>query len=163
MKTADACRKHGVSKATFCRLRMRWAFSCYNLRHIGMEKNFDGWNRQKKEINSRRGAPFCHERELWWCSLGLNVGSEQDGSGEEYRRPVLILKGLSVATCVVIPLTTSARHHPLRPSIGWVEGKDAHALLSQMRVIDTRRLVRKIGYLERDLFEEIRKAVRRML
>jgi mRNA-degrading endonuclease toxin of MazEF toxin-antitoxin module len=128
-----------------------------------MEKDFDGWNERKKRIHSRAAAPFYHERELWWCSLGVNVGYEQDGTGDEYRRPVLILKGLSAATCLVIPLTTSPRSHPLRPAIGTVDGKEAHALLSQIRVIDTRRLVRKIGYLDQDLFEDMRKAARGML
>ena len=106
-----------------------------------MEKDFDEWNERKKQTHRRNDAPFCHERKLWWCALGVNVGFEQDGSGEDYRRPVLILKGLSAATCLVVPLTTSTRRHPLRPSIGLVEEKNAHALLSQVRVIDTKRLV----------------------
>ncbi len=126
-------------------------------------KDFDAWNEKKKQVNERSDAPFCHARELWWCSLGLNVGSEQDGSGGEYRRPVLILKGLSAATSLVIPLTTSTRRHPLRPAVGLVDGKDASALLSQMRVIDTKRLVRKIGYLDKDTFRNIRNAAKGML
>jgi len=128
-----------------------------------MDKDFDGWNRKKRETNNRSTAPFCHPRELWWCALGVNVGFEQDGSGEEYRRPVLILKGLSAHTCVVLPLTASTQQHHLRPSIGLVDGKEAHALLSQMRVIDTKRLVRKIGYLDQDVFDRIRNAARGLL
>ena len=128
-----------------------------------MEKDFDEWNERKKQTHRRNDAPFCHERELWWCALGVNVGFEQDGSGEDYRRPVLILKGLSAATCLVVPLTTSTRRHPLRPSIGLVEEKKAHALLSQVRVIDTKRLVRKIGRLDQSHFDDIRNAVRGML
>ena len=93
----------------------------------------------------------------------MNVGFEQDGSGEDYRRPVLIPKGLSAATCLVVPLTTSTRRHPLRQSIGLVEEKNAHALLSQVRVIDTKRLVRKIGRLDQSHFDDIRNAVRGML
>ena len=128
-----------------------------------MEKDFDGWNEKKKQTNGRADAPFYHQREIWWCSLGVNVGFEQDGSGAEFRRPVLILKGLSRSTCLVVPLTTSARKHPLRPSIGLVGGKEAHVLLSQIRVIDTRRLVRKIEFLERKRFNDIRKAAKAML
>ena len=128
-----------------------------------MHKNFDEWNNNKKKIHTRSGAPFCHERELWWCSLGVNVGFEQDGSGEEHRRPVLILKGLSKETCFAIPLTTATQDHPLRPSIGLVEDKEARALLSQIRVIDSKRLVRKIGYLEQDIFARIRKAAKDLL
>jgi mRNA interferase MazF len=128
-----------------------------------MQKNFTQWNNLKQKIHITGKCKFYHAREIWWCALGVNVGHEQDGSGEEYRRPVLVLKGFGEETCLVVPLTTSAQKHPLRPSIGAVDGKEAHALLSQIRVIDTRRLVRKIGYLEKDMFETIRKAARDML
>lgn len=125
-----------------------------------MEKDFDGWNEKKKETQERREAPFYNQREIWWCTLGINVGFEQDGSGEEFRRPILILRGLSAHTCLAVPLTTSKRPHPLRPSIGTVDGKEAFALLSQLRVIDTKRLVRKIGRLETSKFKAIKKAAR---
>lgn len=128
-----------------------------------MTKDFDGWNKNKKSIDSRQKSPFCHERELWWCTLGMNIGFEQDGSDIEYRRPVLILKGLSKQTCLVIPLTTSSHEHKLRPSVGLVDGKMACALLSQIRVIDTKRLVRKIGNLDKQTFDDIRKTVKDML
>lgn len=128
-----------------------------------MQKGFDKWNKQKKEINKRADAPFYHEREVWWCALGVNVGFEQDGSGRQHDRPVLILKGLSAQTFVAIPLTTSNHEHPLRPSVGVVEGKEARALLSQIRVVDAKRLIRKIEYLEQARFKDIRKAVRDML
>jgi mRNA-degrading endonuclease toxin of MazEF toxin-antitoxin module len=128
-----------------------------------MTKEFTQWNTQKEHIHTEGVRKFYHVREIWWCSLGVNVGYEQDGSGEEYRRPVLILKGLSQDTCLIIPLTTSTQKHFLRPSIGTVGGKEAHALLSQIRVIDTRRLVRKIEYLDIEMFEIIRKTARDML
>lgn len=128
-----------------------------------MEKEFDRWNELKKNTHKKEVSLFYHEREIWWCTLGVNVGSEQDGSSKEFRRPVLILKGFGRTTCFVIPLTTSTREHPLRPSIGLVGGEEAHAPLSQMRVIDTKRLVRKIGVLEKRTFDQIRKTARGML
>ncbi|OGG78490.1 hypothetical protein A3A36_01635 [Candidatus Kaiserbacteria bacterium RIFCSPLOWO2_01_FULL_52_12b] len=128
-----------------------------------MKKDFDGWNIQKKQLNDRPAAPFYHEREIWWCALGVNVGFEQDGTGKAYYRPALVLKGLSAETCLTVPLTTSTHRHPLRPAIGMVDGKEAHALLSQMRVIDTKRLIRKIGYLDTKLYREIRKAAKAIL
>jgi mRNA-degrading endonuclease toxin of MazEF toxin-antitoxin module len=128
-----------------------------------MQKDFDGWNSEKQQVHARENVPFYHEREIWWCALGTNVGSEQDGAGAEYRRPILVLKGLSSTTLLAIPLTTSARNHPLRLALGLVDGKEAHALLSQMRVIDTKRLIRKIGYVNTELFARIRKTAKGML
>jgi len=128
-----------------------------------MKKDFDKWNEKKKQLDNREDAPFYHEREIWWCSLGVNIGFEQDGSGEEHRRPALVLKGLSRETCLIIPLTTALSNHLMRPSVGLVEGKEARVLLSQIRVIDSKRLVRKIGYLNKKVFEQVRKAAKDLL
>lgn len=130
--------------------------------YIAMHKDFDGWNEKKKEINDKV-APFCHERELWWCTLGINVGSEQDGSQIKYSRPILILRGLSRQTCLIVPLTTSMSIHKFRPSIGLVAGKEANAVLTQIKVIDTKRLTRKIGSLDKKIFECVRKTARDLL
>lgn len=128
-----------------------------------MRKEFDDWNTVKKVVDAKSRAPYYHEREIWWCTLGVNIGSEQDGSLKEYRRPILVLKSFGRDTCLVIPLTTSLRIHPLRPSIGLVAGKEAHALLSQIRTIDTKRLVRKIEVLNQAIFSNIREIARGML
>lgn len=128
-----------------------------------MQKDFDAWSGQKKSIDARTQHINYHEREAWWCWLGVNVGYEQDGTGTEYRRPVVILRGLSSKTCLVVPLTTSEREHKLRPSVGRVDGKEARALLSQIRVIDTRRLSQKIEYLPQEVFEDLKARVREMI
>lgn len=124
------------------------------------EQDFDKWNEKKKKIHNRADAPFFHEREIWWCALGINIGFEQNGHGDEYLRPAIILKGMSKQTCFIVPLTASFSKHHLRPSVGVIDGKEARALLSQMRLIDSKRLAKKIGYLDKDIFEHIRKAAK---
>ncbi|MCR4328204.1 MAG: type II toxin-antitoxin system PemK/MazF family toxin [Patescibacteria group bacterium] len=124
------------------------------------KKDFDGWNEKKKEIHHARVGKLYHEREVWWCSLGANVGFEEDGTGMEFERPVLILKGLGPHTCLVVPLTTSSKKHKMRVPAGIVEGQSASALISQVRVVDTKRFTNKVGFLEKDVFERIQKAVK---
>ncbi len=53
--------------------------------------------------------------------------------------------------------------HKLRPSVGMINDVENHAILSQIRVIDIKRLVGKIGYLNRDIFECIRKTAKELL
>ena len=122
-----------------------------------MEKDFDTWNRHKKRIHLTGENKLYHVREIWWCSLGLNIGSEQDGTGIAFDRPVLILKGLSRETCLVLPLTSSPKIHNTRVSVGLVEGKLASALLSQILVVDNKRFVKKIGFLDQSIFEQVRR------
>ena len=56
-----------------------------------MKKDFDKWNERKKALNDRERILF-NPREIWWCSFGVNIGSEQDGSGDNFERPVIIIK-----------------------------------------------------------------------
>jgi mRNA interferase MazF len=128
-----------------------------------MTKDFDGWNEQKKLINARTEATFYHEREVRWCQLGLNVGFEQDGTGTERARPVVILKAFSRSVCLVVPLTTSRKHNPYHFPIGEIASNKAFAIISQLRLIDTKRLDRKIAVLDTDTFEGMRKAVKEIL
>ncbi|MEK7579383.1 MAG: type II toxin-antitoxin system PemK/MazF family toxin [Patescibacteria group bacterium] len=123
-----------------------------------MQKDFDGWNELKKKIDGEKPRLYT-VREIWWCRLGINIGSEQNGSGRVFLRPVVIIRSFGPTTCLVLPLTTSTRRHRLRVPIGKVQDIEASALVSQIRVIDTRRLVEKIGFLEKDVFVDLRKAL----
>src|SRR3989344_5095648 len=126
-----------------------------------MRKDFDQWNNLKKQTDRERPRLYT-VREVWWCRLGVNVGSEQDGNGQSFLRPVVIVRAFGPETCMVIPLTTSQHRQPLRIPVGNIQEKAASALLSQIRVIDTRRLVEKVGFLDKDIFSQLRKAVRTM-
>lgn len=128
-----------------------------------MKKDFDTWNEEKKRIHERGIDKLYHAREIWWCSLGVNVGFEQDGTGEESQRPVLIVRGFSKQVCLAVPLTTSTKKNPYHIAIGEVDGKPAFVIISQMRLIDTKRLVNKVGVVGAVLFEHIRKSVKALL
>jgi hypothetical protein len=59
-----------------------------------MKKDFDGWIKKKKSLHesSKEKAAYFYEREIWWCSIGINIGFEQDGKNEHFERPVLVLR-----------------------------------------------------------------------
>ena len=127
-----------------------------------MKKDFDNWNNRKKELNEKQ-PNFYHEREVRWCSLGVNIGFEQDGTSKTYRRPVLILKGFSRNVCLIIPLTTSTKKNPYHLEIGVIENQKAFAILSQIRLIDTKRIHDRLVVLDKKKFEEIRKAIKNLI
>ena len=74
-----------------------------------MDKDFDRWNKEKKRTHHEGKQKLCHEREIWWCTFGINIGREQDGRGDNFERPVVILKKLSPDTFVALPLSTKKR------------------------------------------------------
>lgn len=123
-------------------------------------KDFDSWSKQKKKIHADGESRFYHVREIWWCKLGVNIGFEQDGKDGGFQRPILIIKGLSRETCLVVPLTTSPKKNKYRMSLGNTTGRQSKVILSQMRVIDTKRLVNRIAILDEETFEAIRKSAR---
>lgn len=128
-----------------------------------MAKDFNVWNIDKQEIHNQGENKLYGAREIWWCYLGVNIGFEQDGSGASAERPVLILKGFSKHVCFVIPLTTSVKKNPYHFPLGKVAGRDSFAIMSQLRLIDTKRLINKVGMVEKSMFEEIRKTAKELL
>ena len=125
-------------------------------------KSFDDWNEFKKSVNETEGKLY-KQRDIWWCSLGVNVGFEQDGTGSSYERPVVVLRGFSKEVCLVVPLTTSSKKNKYHVTLGEVGGRSASAIISQVRLIDTRRFIDKIGMLDKEKFEEMKNAVRGLL
>ena len=37
-----------------------------------------------KNIDQAHGVVYFHEREIWFCYLGVNIGSEQDGTRKTF-------------------------------------------------------------------------------
>jgi len=124
-----------------------------------MEKDFDRWNTDKKALDKRVSGTDCHEREIWWCSIGVNVGSEQLSQTEDFSRPVVIVRRFTRDIFWGIPLTTKIKEHiPFR--IKFMMGEQANdALLLQMRAYDRRRLVRKIGVVPEEIFSDFTSAI----
>jgi mRNA interferase MazF len=124
-----------------------------------MEKDFDRWNAKKKTINGAVGAALFHEREVWWCVLGANVGFEQDGGKGDFSRPVVILKKFNLDACLIVPLTARPKKGKYYLPIGKIEQRDAVAVLSQVRFIDRKRLTNKICTLDEDVYRRLATAV----
>ncbi|PID34747.1 MAG: hypothetical protein CR971_01625 [candidate division SR1 bacterium] len=67
-----------------------------------MLKNKDSFNTRNDKkyfLHSQSGKKtFINMREIWYVSLGNNIGYEEDGKGNDYKRPVLVLKKLGITS-----------------------------------------------------------------
>lgn len=128
-------------------------------------KDFDTWNEKKKGVDARIPDEnfFCNVREVWWCALGVNIGGEQDGKGDESSRPVLVLRVFANNTCAVVPLTTSTRKNPYYFPLGAVDSEQSFAIVSQVKTIDKRRLKQKIATVERGIFRAVVERIKNVL
>lgn len=117
-------------------------------------KEYELWKDHAKLLNVAEFEGFFYEREIWWCVLGVNIGSEQDGTGKQFERPVLIIKKIRKDLAFIAPLTTKISNHPYRITT-YSTGTDSQILLDQIRVISSKRLIRKICSLKTALFQEV--------
>lgn len=125
-------------------------------------KDFDAWNKEKKLVHTNGTQKLFHEREIWWASFGVNIGREQDGRGDNFERPVVILKTLSPDTFICLPLSTKKRMPDFQSSVTHEE-IHGFALLDQIRVIDSKRLLRKIGTMSLEEFSVMKEKMKKLL
>jgi mRNA interferase MazF len=124
------------------------------------QKNFDAWHVRKKILNEQgRKRFYFYEREIWWCALGINIGFEQDGKNQDFSRPVIIIRRYGNGTCLVLPLTSKNKEGKYYFYCGTFGEKKSVALLSQLRVIDQRRLLRTKDIVSKNIFKQIKDAL----
>ncbi len=114
---------------------------------------------KNEQLNTADGTAVFHGREVWWCALGANIGYEQDGTSELFTRPVAILTKFNLDACLVVPLTARPKTGKYYVPVGEVNGRNATAVLSQIRFVDRKRLAVKIATLDQDTFEDLTTAI----
>lgn len=120
-----------------------------------MHKGYRSWHIEKEKLNNQeKDIPFFEEREIWWCSLGINIGQGQDGKNENFERPVLVLKKFNRYVLWVLPMSSTLKSGPYYFTI---QSKDTQnsVLLSQLRLISSKRLLRKIYTVSSEEFSEV--------
>jgi mRNA interferase MazF len=104
------------------------------------------WWQKAVVIDNRPASPTFKEGEIWWCSIGMNIGREIFGKGKDFARPIIIFKKIGSDSFLAIPLTTQIKNGSWYVPI-WSGDIECRALLSQIRVLDEKRLINKVGTL----------------
>lgn len=133
-----------------------------------MKKDFQNWQTQKEKLNEKGNRLFFHVREIWYCSLGSNVGFETDGKGEDFLKPVVIVRKFNNEIFWAVPLTKSKKPIPKKSekyyfAFSFIDGVNSLAVLSQLRLIDASRLTRHVGEIKESEFEELTKKLKALL
>lgn len=116
---------------------------------------YNNWNEVKKKLAKNTKLPFFKEGQVFWCSVGQNIGTEIYGKGPNYTRPVLIYKKLSKLDFLGVPFSTKIHkgrtwYVPLN-----FAGKNQAAVLSRIRVYDAARLQDCMGELTKNDFAKV--------
>ncbi len=109
------------------------------------DPEFEAWHKLHQSLEKRDVSNlFFKEKEVWFCSIGKNIGSEQNGKHELFERPVLIFKKFNNNTFLGFPLTSKIRDPLFHFRLGG-PNEDSFIILSQIRLFDRKRLNRKLN------------------
>ena len=122
-------------------------------------KNFSNWNRQKQKIHEDEQRLYFYKQEIWFCKMGVNIGFEQDGKGEDFRRPVVVIKKFNKEVFLGVPLTAQIKKGKYYFPMLKFNKKDNFAILSQLRLIDSKRLIRRLHKMDAHEFLKLKKAI----
>lgn len=125
-------------------------------------KRYDKWNEVKKSINNKRDIITFKERDVFWASIGENIGYEQNGKGDDFSRPIIVIKKLSRNMFFGIPLSTKIKDGSYFHEFTFLQ-KQSNALIVQGRLFDIKRLENRMGMITKEDFEKIKDKLKKLL
>lgn len=125
-----------------------------------MKKDFKLWHSKKDRIHNDGFRPFFKEREVWFCHLGENIGFEQDGKGKDFLRPIIVIKKFNDDLLWAIATTKKYKKERYYFRFSYNKNNEnTTAILSQLRLIDSKRLKYRIGVVSDFEFFEMKKRI----
>ena len=125
-----------------------------------MDNVYDVWNSVKKKTEKSNRKLGIKSREIFWLKIGKNIGHEEYGKGQEFVRPVIVIRQLTSDLFVGVPTTTTKKDdNDYFHNINYVNRKkvEVHsvAMLLQFRTFSKKRLLSKIGTVQKNEFDVI--------
>ncbi len=130
--------------------------------HSLFPNKFDRWNDLKQKIDAKEKGILFNERDILFISLGQNIGFEQYGKGEEYLRPVVVLKKFSRNLFFGVPLSSQIKEGYFFHKVSF-RNKINSALLLQARTFDAKRIKYRLATLSSKEFEKLVKKFKKVV
>jgi mRNA interferase MazF len=128
-----------------------------------IKKDYITWHLEKAVLQNTKVRPGFYEREVWFSVVGENIGYEQDGRGKRFLRPVVVLKKFNNEVLWVLPLTTKGKTGKYYFSFELANAGTSTAILSQLKLIDAKRLEYKIGNMSKVDFKNLKSKLTQLL
>lgn len=103
--------------------------------------------KHKISLWSKETKVIFKQGEIWWCSLGFNIGEEVIGKGLKFTRPILVFRKFTSNSFLGLPLTKQEKKGTWYVEIS-IHGEKRWVMLNQARVLDKKRLTSKVGALD---------------
>lgn len=127
------------------------------------EKNFDGWNEVKKEVDNQEAKKYPSYGKIYWCNVGMNIGREVYGKGGKFIRPVLVLNVFPNDTFLGVPLSSQTKNKTGFMFYKFVDSKQKTqiALLGQIRIFDSKRISDFVSSVNSEILKQIKDKIRK--
>jgi len=127
-----------------------------------MISKYDEWHNVKKKISeSKHKPPHYKESDIWWVSVGYNIGNEVYGKGKNFVRPVLVIKKFNRDFFLGIPLSTKIKDNLYYIPIT-VKERTVSVLMSQIRAFSSKRISNKLAELDEKNYKKVLEKIQRM-
>jgi mRNA interferase MazF len=131
-----------------------------NNEFIKLIKLFKSWSELKPVIHISENNAYPKAREIWWVSLGQNIGVEMNGKNNNFERPVVIIKVFNTKSSLTAPISSKVRvDQYLVPFVNSF-GENNVVNLSQLKTISSKRLLRIVGEMDPERFEDLRRKIK---
>mgnify|MGYP003405310517 CR=1 FL=1 len=137
-----------------------------NIKDFMMEENFDKWNQIKKNVQEDEKNRLFKQRDIFFINMGQNIGFEQNGKGENFVRPIVILKKITNQMFIGIPLSSQIKDGDWFFKFEFnIKDKISLniAILPQIRMFSSKRLLNKIGVMKIEDFEKMKDKIKKFI
>ena len=119
-----------------------------------MEKDFDTWSKIKQKIDKKVIYPYCNERDVFWCSVGINIGDEENGKDDLFSRPVLVFKKFNNNLFWGITMSTKNKENMYYIMVSFHD-KNQSVMISHLRLYDVKRLIKRMGKMHHIEYQKV--------
>lgn len=98
--------------------------------------------------------------------MGQNIGYEQNGKGDNFVRPIIVVKKFNKGMFFGIPLSTQIKEGDFYYKFSFQKSNKISqniALLSQMKLYSSNRLLNKIGVMPQNDFENVKIGIKKLI
>ena len=138
-----------------------WRRAEYMYQALNQNK-YDKWNNLKKNIEDKIGVPF-HQGQIYFMSIGYNIGYEMYGHDDLFLRPVLVYRKLSSTAFIGIPLTSKQKDGNYYFTFRYTNKTLSTACLNQIRTFDIKRAQYYDGYIKLSDYCKLRDKLKEFL
>jgi mRNA interferase MazF len=131
-------------------------------------QEYDKWNEVKKETVKSVMRLTIKPRDIYWAKIGQNIGHEEYGKGDNFLRPIIVVRQPTSDLFLGVPTTSTKKEdndyfHRINYKNKLEENTNSSAMLLQLKAFSKKRLLNKIGTVNKDEFKIIIDKLKRLV